>query len=160
MSVSFDLNGEDCCFDGDPLTPLLDVLRRRQFLTGTKSVCREGFCGACIVHVDGEPVVSCLLPVGLLEGSAVATIEGASLSDRNVRRLQLAFERLDAVQCGMCFPGMVMSLSKFIAESPDADRQAVKRAMVGNICRCTGYERIVDAVMECIADEGKGDAGA
>jgi carbon-monoxide dehydrogenase small subunit len=161
MSIAFELNGEACRFEGDPLIPLLDVLRRRQFLTGTKSVCREGFCGACIVHVDGEPVVSCLLPIGLLDGRAVVTIEGASITDHNVRRLQQAFERLDAVQCGMCFPGMAMSLSTFIAESPGADRQAVKRAMVGNICRCTGYERIVDAVMDCLAaDEGKGDAGA
>jgi aerobic carbon-monoxide dehydrogenase small subunit len=161
MRTTFDLNGEACHFDGDPLTPLIDVLRHHRFLTGTKSVCGEGFCGACIVHIDGEPVPACLRPVGLLDGCAIVTIEGASISDPDVRRLQRALEKVDAVQCGMCFPGMVMSLSAFLREMPDADRPAVKHAMVGNICRCTGYERIVDAVMDCLAaDTPTGDADA
>lgn len=152
MSTTFQLNGETCRFDGDPMTPLIDLLRCQRFMTGTKAVCREGFCGACTVHVEGEPVLACLRPVGLLEGLSVMTIEGASRYDAEAQLLQAAFERVDAVQCGMCFPGMVMSLSKFLRETPRADRNAVKHAMVGNICRCTGYERIVDAVMECLAE--------
>jgi carbon-monoxide dehydrogenase small subunit len=151
MTVTFRLNGNDCRFHGDPMTPLVDVLRQDHFLTGTKAVCREGFCGACIVHVDGQAVPSCLKPVALVEGCAVTTIEGLSQGNQVLHPLQQAFETADAVQCGMCFPGMVMSLSALIRDEPEADRAAIKTAMAGNICRCTGYERIVDAVAECLA---------
>lgn len=150
MSVAFQLNGETCRYGGDPLTPLVDVLREERFLTGAKAVCREGFCGACTVHLDGEAHVSCLVPVGLLEGRAVTTIEGLNRRANELHPLQKAFEAADVVQCGMCFPGMVMSLSGLLRDQPDADRAAVKAAMTGNICRCTGYERIVDAVLACL----------
>jgi aerobic carbon-monoxide dehydrogenase small subunit len=130
------------------MTPLLDVLRREQFLTGAKAVCREGFCGACTVHVDGEPVMSCLKPVGLLSGCTVITIEGLSSGDQALHPLQAAFEAADAVQCGMCFPGMVMTLSAFVRDNRDATRAEIRAAMVGNVCRCTGYERIIDTVAD------------
>ncbi|SIR39625.1 carbon-monoxide dehydrogenase small subunit [Rhizobium sp. RU35A] len=148
MTVTFQLNGERCRLHDDPMTPLLDVLRREKFLTGAKAVCREGFCGACTVHVDGEPVMSCLKPVGLLSGCSVTTIEGLSSGDQALHPLQAAFEAADVVQCGMCFPGMVMSLSAFVRDNPQATRPEIKAAMAGNICRCTGYERIVDAVAD------------
>jgi aerobic carbon-monoxide dehydrogenase small subunit len=148
MTVTFELNGDRCRFHDDPMTSLLDVLRREKFLTGAKAVCGEGFCGACTVHVDGEPVMSCLKPVGLLSGCSVTTIEGLSSGDQALHPLQAAFEAADAVQCGMCFPGMVMSLSAFVRDNPDATRPDIKAAMVGNICRCTGYERIIDAVAD------------
>lgn len=148
MTVTFQLNGERCRFHDDPMTPLLDVLRRETFLTGAKAVCREGFCGACTVHVDGEPVMSCLKPVGLVSGCSVTTIEGLSSGDQALHPLQAAFEAADVVQCGMCFPGMVMSLSAFVRDNPVATRPQIKAAMSGNICRCTGYERIVDAVAD------------
>jgi carbon-monoxide dehydrogenase small subunit len=147
MSVTLCINGSTCRFNGDPMTPLVDVLRGERFLTGTKAVCREGFCGACTVDVDGEAVMSCLRPVGLLDGASVTSIEAMARGDGPLHPLQVAFEAADAVQCGMCFPGMVMSLSPFLRDNPDASRADVKAAMVGNICRCTGYERIVDAVM-------------
>lgn len=150
MTVTFQLNGERCRYHEDPMTPLIDLLRRDRFLTGAKAVCREGFCGACTVQVDGEPVMSCLMPVGLLEGCSVTTIEGLSAGNQALHPLQAAFEAADAVQCGMCFPGMVMSLSAFIRDNSKASRAEIKVAMVGNICRCTGYERIIDAVVDCL----------
>jgi carbon-monoxide dehydrogenase small subunit len=150
MTVTFRLNGEDYRFRDDPMTPLVDILRQERFLTGTKAVCREGFCGACTIHVDGEAVPSCLKPVGLLHGCEVTTIEGLSSGKEALHPLQAAFEAADAVQCGMCFPGMVMSLSAFIRDNPGACRPDIKSAMVGNICRCTGYERIVDTVVDCL----------
>ncbi|ALN75584.1 (2Fe-2S)-binding protein [Aureimonas sp. AU20] len=152
MSVRFELNGEPCGFAGDPLTPLVDILRRERFLTGTKAVCREGFCGACTVHVDGEARMSCLLPIASVAGRRVLTIEGLAPPGAP-HPLQVAFEAADVVQCGMCFPGMVMSLSAAFRDRAPESRAEVKAAMTGNICRCTGYERIVDAVLAGLAAE-------
>lgn len=146
MAIELDINGETRVLHVDPRTPLIDVLRDTLRLTGAKSVCREGFCGACTVHVDGEPVPACLRPVGLLAGRSIVTIEGISPpGEFNV--VQQAFIDHDVVQCGMCFPGMVMTLTDFLSRNPAPSRDQVKTALVGNICRCTGYERIVDAVM-------------
>jgi carbon-monoxide dehydrogenase small subunit len=146
MSICLNINGEERTFQGDPLTPLLDVLRDEFFLTGAKSVCREGFCGACTVQIDDVPIMSCLRPVALVEGANVLTIEGLGI-EGELSPVQQAFEDFDAVQCGMCFPGMVMSLTSFLKRSPDATRGEMKSALSGNICRCTGYERIIDAAL-------------
>lgn len=153
MSIRINVNDDERVFDGEMLTPLLDVLRDSLFLTGTKDVCREGFCGACMVHVDGVPMVSCLIPVGLVENRRIVTIEGLG-RDGHLSPLQQALEDLDAVQCGMCFPGMIMSLTAFLEENPAATRQDVKRGLAGNICRCTGYERIIDAALACTKEHG------
>ncbi len=152
--MNLTVNGEEMTFSGDPRTPLLDVLRDSFRMTGAKAVCREGFCGACTVLVDGAPMVACLQPVGVLAGVAVTTIEGIS-PPAAPNTLQQAFEDHDVVQCGMCFPGMVMSLTAFLKTNPAPSRAEVKSAMTGNICRCTGYERIVDAVMSL---QGDGEA--
>ena len=146
MAVTFTLNGQQRRSSGDPRTSLMDALRRDFRLTGTKDVCGEGFCGACLVHIDGVPKVSCLLPIGAVEGADVTTIEGVGDLD-TLNPVQQAFEDFDVVQCGMCFPGMVMTLSHFLQDNPRPSRDEVKSALVGNICRCTGYERIIDAVM-------------
>jgi len=146
MAVHLNVNGDSRTFHGDPLTPLIDVLRNDLLLTGTKSVCGEGFCGACMVHVEGRPRVSCLCPVASVEGLSVTTIEGMAV-DGAPNPIQQALEDVDAVQCGMCFPGMVMVLTAFLRDNPGADRAAFKAGLAGNICRCTGYERIVDAAL-------------
>jgi len=146
MSLRLNINGEDRLSASDPLTPLVDVLRDEFFLTGAKVVCREGFCGACTVLLDGRPVMSCLMPVGLADGCAVLTVESLAQDDV-LSPLQRAMEEHDAVQCGMCFPGMLMSLTSFLDQNPNPTREDIKAALVGNICRCTGYERIVDAAL-------------
>lgn len=144
MSLRLNINGEDLLSVSDPLTPLVDVLRDEFFLTGAKTVCREGFCGACTVLLDGRPVMSCLMPVGLADDCAVLTVESLA-PDGVLSPLQQAMEQYDAVQCGMCFPGMLMSLTSFLERTSNPTREDIKAALVGNICRCTGYERIVDA---------------
>ena len=146
MSLRLNINGEDRLSASDPLTPLVDVLRDEFFLTGAKVVCREGFCGACTVLLDGRPVMSCLMPVGLADGCAVLTVESLAQDDV-LSPLQRAMEEHDAVQCGMCFPGMLMSLTSFLDQNPNPTREDIQAALVGNICRCTGYERIVDAAL-------------
>jgi len=150
--VRIKVNGEERSFDGDVVTPLLDVLRDSFFLTGAKDVCREGFCGACMVHVDGVPVISCLTPVGLVDAKSVLTIEGLG-DDSDLVPLQRALEEGGAVQCGMCFPGIVMSLTNLLAQQPLAARDDIKRGLCGNVCRCTGYERIVDAALTLARNE-------
>ena len=146
MSLRLNINGEDRLAASDPLTPLVDVLRDEFFLTGAKIVCREGFCGACTVLLDGRPVMSCLMPVGLAEGHAVLTVESL-IQDDVLSPIQQAMEEHDAVQCGMCFPGMLMTLTSFLRGVQNPTREDIKAALVGNLCRCTGYERIVDAAL-------------
>ena len=150
MALSLTINGEVFASRRDPMTPLIDVLREDLALTGAKAVCREGFCGACMVLIDGRPAVSCLTPIALAEGRDIRTIEGLG-RDGEPTPLQQALEAQDVVQCGMCFPGMVVTLTAFLAAEPDATRDEIKRALVGNICRCTGYERIIDAALVCAA---------
>jgi carbon-monoxide dehydrogenase small subunit len=150
MSLRLNINGEERSSTAAPMTPLVDVLRDEFFLTGAKIVCREGFCGACTVLVDGRPVMSCLVPVGLADGRAVSTVESLA-KDNVLSPLQQAMEDHDAVQCGMCFPGMLISLTSFLERVPNPSREEIKKALVGNICRCTGYERIVDAAFSLAA---------
>ena len=146
MSFPLKINGEAHVTGRDALTPLLDVLRDDLALTGAKAVCREGFCGACTVLMDNRPVVSCLLPVVSAVGRDIRTVE-ALAAGGELSPLQKAFQDHDVVQCGMCFPGMVVTLTALLASNPKPTRDEVKRALVGNICRCTGYERMIDAVL-------------
>ena len=152
MSLTLTINGEARSYDGDLRAPLADVLRETFGLIGTKPVCGEGFCGACTVLVDGEAVPACLRPVGLLIGRRIVTIEGLS-APAELNRIQEALAEHDVVQCGMCFPGIVMSLSDLLARNPAPSRSEVKSALTGNACRCTGYERIVDAVLSLTRPE-------
>lgn len=146
MPIDITVNGEARSSTRDPMTALVDVLRDEFHLTGAKPVCREGFCGACTVLLDGEPTVSCLTPVALAGGCSVVTVEGIS-SGAGLNDVQTRLEEEDAVQCGMCFPGMVVTLSHFLAETPRPSRDDVRAALTGNVCRCTGYERIVAAAL-------------
>jgi carbon-monoxide dehydrogenase small subunit len=146
MPLPLRINGENRSSVSDPLTPLVDVLRDEFFLTGAKVVCREGFCGACIVLLDGRPVASCLVPAGLAANCEVSTVESLA-RDGALSPLQRAMVEHDAVQCGMCFPGILMTLTGLFDRTKNPTREDVKEGLVGNICRCTGYERIVDAAL-------------
>lgn len=147
MTTELNVNGEARTVHAPPLTPLSTVLREELHLTGTKAPCGEGFCGGCMVFVDGVAKVSCLVPVAAAEGSEVRTIESVATPRGPLSPVQEAFKNLDAVQCGMCFPGMVVSLTALLEENPKPTREETQTALVGNICRCTGYERIIDSVM-------------
>ncbi|MCV3205291.1 (2Fe-2S)-binding protein [Mesorhizobium sp. YC-39] len=144
MPTNLVINGEDRISTRGSMTPLIDVLRDEFFLTGAKVACREGICGACTVHLDGRPVVSCLVPLATVEGRDVRTVESLAAAGEP-SPLQQIMEEHDVVQCGMCFPGILMVLTSFFQERPHAERDDIKAALVGNICRCTGYERLVDA---------------
>jgi carbon-monoxide dehydrogenase small subunit len=154
MALTLTINGETRTTSRDPLTPLATVLREDFALTGAKLVCGEGFCGACMVLLDGKPVMSCLLPAGLAAGVPVVTIEGLSEGGQ-MSPVQRVLEEHDVVQCGMCFPGMVMTLTTFLAATPSPTRDEMKAALTGNVCRCTGYERIVDAAMTLASAPGR-----
>lgn len=133
--------------DVAPLAPLAEVLRDTLAHTGTKIACGEGFCGACTVHLDGRPAVACLVPTAFVEGRRVTTIEGIGVGE-TLDPVQQALLDRDAVQCGMCFPGMVMTLTALLAaHGPDLDEAQVRDGLVGNVCRCTGYQGIVEAAL-------------
>lgn len=146
MATTLTINDEQRVSPSGPMTPLVDVLRDELFLTGAKAVCREGFCGACTVHIDGQPVVSCLVPIGTIGDREIRTVESLA-SGGDPSPLQQVMEEHDVVQCGMCFPGILMTLTGFLRDNPHADRNEIKSALVGNICRCTGYERLIDAAV-------------
>ncbi len=148
------VNGEERWSDAAPLTPLIDVLRDTFALTGAKAVCREGFCGACTVFLDGRPIVSCLMPLVSTDGCEIETVEGLAPGGA-LSPVQQAMEDLDAVQCGMCFPGMVMTLTAFLRTRPEPSSAEIKAALAGNVCRCTGYERIIEAAIQASRASGR-----
>ena len=136
--MRFHLNGQDVDVDAHPLRRLLDVLREECQLTGTKEGCGEGECGACTVVVDGDAVVSCLVPFAQVEGRVVQTIEGA-----DAQALQRAFMDHIGAQCGICTPGMIMAA---LSLGVNPTRKQMQEALAGNLCRCTGYEAIFRAI--------------
>lgn len=150
MRLTFELDGREQTVDVSPDTPLRDVLRTECETTGVKSGCDSGRCGACTVHLDGEAVKSCLVPAGKADGSSITTVEGIE-SGTLGGEVQDAFEEHFAVQCGYCAPGMVMSALAYLEDDPAADREAIRAAIEGNACRCTGYETILDAI-EAVAE--------
>jgi aerobic-type carbon monoxide dehydrogenase small subunit (CoxS/CutS family) len=127
---------------------LLHVLRYRLGLTGTKYGCEHGQCGACTVHIDGEPVCSCMELAAHAAGGEITTIEGYNPPDGSLTRLQQAFLKHAALQCGYCTPGFIMSASAFIDEHPNATEEEIREGLSGNLCRCTGYGRIIAAIKE------------
>ena len=132
---------------------LLHVLRDQLGLTGTKNGCEAGECGACTILVDGEPVNSCLALAVEMDGREITTIEGLS-NNGKLTPLQQAFADLNAVQCGYCTPGMLMAATALLRRNPKPTQEDIQKAMVGNLCRCTGYQRIIDAIMEASRQGG------
>jgi len=125
---------------------LLDVLRDELALSGTKEGCGEGECGACTVLLDGAPVVACLVPICQVEGSAVRTVEGLADTTQQLDTLQAAFLQTGGAQCGICTPGMLMSARAYLDAGGGPDEDAIRDAIAGNLCRCTGYTKIVEAI--------------
>ena len=169
VEVTFRLNDERITRGVDPRRTLLDQLREEEGLTGTKVGCRHGQCGACTVHVDGAPVLSCLTLAAQVEGKEVTTIEGLDLvakgegiaTEDGLHPVQEAFIEHDAFQCGYCTPGQIMSAVATIKEGHASSREEVREYMSGNLCRCAAYPNITAAVMDAagrigIAQEGGG----
>lgn len=144
-TLDFILNGEACHTEIPEDVTLLKVLRDILHLTGTKEGCGEGDCGACTVLVDGRSVNSCLFPAVQAEGCQVMTIEGVE-AHPELARIQKAFVDYGAVQCGFCSPGMIMSTVALLQKYPKPTEEEIRRGLSGNICRCTGYQAMVDAI--------------
>jgi aerobic-type carbon monoxide dehydrogenase small subunit (CoxS/CutS family) len=147
MTYAFRVNGEPVEVEADGLRPLVSVLREDLGLTGTKTGCFEGRCGACTVIVDDRPVVSCLFPLALAAGADVRTVEGLASADGTLNPLQEAILDSGGVQCGISTPGVLMALTALLERNRDPTEEQVRAALAGNVCRCTGYQKIVDAVL-------------
>ena len=148
MQIKLTVNGNALRAEAEPYETLLTVLRREGF-TGTKRVCESGECGACAVIVDGRAVDSCILLAAQCDGSSLTTIEGLEVDGR-LTALQEAFCDNGAIQCGFCIPGMIVTGAALLEENPSPSENDVRHALVGNLCRCTGYVKPVEAVMAAI----------
>jgi carbon-monoxide dehydrogenase small subunit len=153
MELDITVNGRRRRWDVEVRETLLDVLRR-EGLTGAKRVCESGECGACAVIVDGRAVDSCLLLAAQVDGLSVTTVEGIE-GDSGLHPVQRAFASNGAVQCGFCIPGMVVTAASYLAENPDPTEDEVRHVFIGNLCRCTGYKKPVEAVLQA-ARESRG----
>jgi carbon-monoxide dehydrogenase small subunit len=147
MKLSFELNGNPVSVDVPERTTLADCLRHHLLQTGTHVGCEHGVCGACTVIVDGDAVRSCLMLALQADGARVTTVEGLSSADA-LSPLQAAFRKHHALQCGFCTPGMLTTAHALLTEEPNADRARIREVLSGNLCRCTGYIPIVEAVYE------------
>jgi carbon-monoxide dehydrogenase small subunit len=156
MRVSFTVNGSretvDDVWEGESL---LYVLRERMGLPGSKNACEQGECGSCTVYLDDRPVCACLVAAGQAEGRRVRTVEGLADGDR-LAPIQQAFVEAGAVQCGFCTPGLLVQAHDLIERRPDPSDAEIREALAGNLCRCTGYEKILDAVRLAAARKAAG----
>ena len=151
MRVSLEVNGRPLAAEVWEGESLLYVLRERLGLWGSKNACEQGECGSCSVLLDGELVCACLVLAGAADGSRVRTVEGM-VADRVGRAVQQAMVQAGGVQCGFCTPGFVVSIADLLRRQPQPDELAVREALAGNICRCTGYVRIFEAVREAASE--------
>jgi aerobic carbon-monoxide dehydrogenase small subunit len=147
IAISMNVNGAPRTVETWPMTRLLDVLREELGLTGTKEGCGEGECGACSVLLDGRLVNSCLVPALQAEGARIATIEGVAAGER-LHAVQQAFIESGGAQCGICTPGMIMAAVSLLERNPDPSAEEIRNGLAGNLCRCTGYMRIFEAVRQ------------
>jgi carbon-monoxide dehydrogenase small subunit len=144
--VSLEVNGQRIEREVEPRLLLSDFLRHELGLTGTHVGCEHGVCGACTVLMDGEAVRSCILFAVQADGRALRTVEGLAPSPDQLHPLQQAFRECHGLQCGFCTPGFLMTLIPFLAENPDPSEDEIRHALSGNLCRCTGYQKIVESV--------------
>lgn len=159
VEIRFTLNGEAAFAKVPPARPAGKLLRETFGLTGAKPGCGEGECGACTILLDGEAVNSCLLPAALLDGRDVVTIEGLEAADGTLHPVQRAFVEAGAVQCGFCMPGMILRTVAFLHEQPEPSDEQIRRAVEGNLCRCTGYVKIHDAIRSAARELSAAGAG-
>jgi carbon-monoxide dehydrogenase small subunit len=148
VEVHLTVNGDDCRLSVEPRRTLADALREDLRLTGTHVGCEHGVCGACTVLVDGAAVRACLLLVVQLDGHEVVTIEGLSSPDGSLNPVQQAFRDCHGLQCGFCTPGFVVSVTALLDEHPHPTEEQLRHGLAGNLCRCTGYQGIVNAVRQ------------
>ena len=153
MQIELSVNGVPTRLDIEAHATLLDVLRGDLELTGTKRGCDEGECGACTVLVDGQAVDSCIVAAHSVNGCAIETVEGLARARGALDRLQRGFIKAGAVQCGFCTPGFLMTLTAYLREHPAPTPDEIREAVAGNICRCTGYSQIVEAVRASVGEE-------
>ena len=146
-SISLTVNGQPYSGEVEPRLLLSDYLRHELELTGTHVGCEHGVCGACTVLLDGQPVRSCLMLAVQAEGHEVATVEGLANSAEDLHPIQEAFWEAHGLQCGFCTPGFLMTLVPFLVENPDPTETEIREAISGNLCRCTGYQNIVEAAL-------------
>ena len=149
LSIQLTVNGDLHTIEIEPAETLLHVLRERLGLTGTKEGCGEGDCGACTILVDGKSVNSCIYPAIQADGCEILTVEGVEKSPK-LSAIQKAYVDHGAVQCGFCSPGMIMATSALLDENPAPTEAEIRRGLSGNLCRCTGYQAMVDAVKSLI----------
>lgn len=151
--IRFSLNGKEETLPGDPRRRLIDVLREDFGLTSIKEGCGEGECGACSILVDGRVIDSCILPAGAVEDRTVETLESIRETERGEKIVQ-ALTRGGGVQCGFCIPGMAVSIESLLRTNPRPDEHAIREGISGNLCRCTGYQQIVEGVAAIERVEG------
>ena len=151
--LQLDINGKKSTVDVNPLARLIDVLRGPLGLTGTKEGCGEGECGSCTVLIDGDPVNACLVLAGQVEGKQVVTIEGVH-GGAHLTPLQDCFIKDGGAQCGICTPGMIIAAEALLRQNKSPSDEQIREAIAGNICRCTGYQRIVDAIRHAAELQG------
>jgi carbon-monoxide dehydrogenase small subunit len=144
--ITFNLNGESVQVEIEPHLTLLQLLRDKLELTGTKEGCGMGECGACTVLLDGKTVNSCIFPAMEVDGKSVTTIEGLTDAQGNLHPIQKAFVEYGAIQCGFCTPGMVLSAKALLDENPKPTEEEIRNGIAGNLCRCTGYLQIFQAI--------------
>ena len=146
INITVRINGEECALCVPASRTLLDALRNNLKLTGSKNACNQGVCGACTVLLDGMPVNACLVLAANVAGREIVTIEGLG-EGGTLSPMQQAFVDAGAIQCGFCMSGMIVSATAFLAENPQPSRQEIRAALSGNLCRCSGYVRVIDAVI-------------
>lgn len=156
MVLEFTLNGEETELLVQPYHTLLETVRETAGLTGAKEGCGTGDCGACTVHIDGKPVASCLVLAMQVRGKSVRTVEGLSSEDGSLHPVQEAFVKHGVPQCGFCIPGMIMSASALLEENPAPTPDEIRLGIAGNLCRCTGYTKMVAAISEAAEVSAKG----
>ena len=155
--IALDINNRVYEIPVSPKDLLVDVVRKKVGLTGTKKGCGQGDCGACTVLIDGEPVLSCITLAIACQGKKITTIEGLVAEDGKLHPIQQSFVDHGAVQCGFCTPGMILTSKALLDRNPQPSEKEIKRGIAGNICRCTGYKKIVEAISaagDTISSEG------